>query len=81
MQKPKELHKIFWRDHASNAKWLDKDELQAWIKEQKEDVCESIGKVVYEDRDVVVIAADKNANEVGSCSLIYKKLVVKREKL
>ena len=69
---------IKWKDPEGTADWKDKEELLEWAKKADKGYCTSVGDIVHETKDYIIICADKNTNgDVGSCTLIYKSLIIK----
>ncbi|MCK9370404.1 hypothetical protein M0R04_10890 [Candidatus Dojkabacteria bacterium] len=48
--------KVSWQDITSDFSW--QEDIQEVIKDFKKDICESFGYVIYEDKDILVIAPD-----------------------
>ena len=68
------VRKVRWLDHESEATWQDDNDLDKWLKEDS--VCESVGYVVRESEDVLIICAEKSGSgEYGNCSKILKKVI------
>ena len=78
----KNIYKITWKDPESESEWMDLDGVRAWAKKSIEKPSQSVGWIALENPKYLIICGDKNSlGHVGSCTLIYKSLVVKKEKL
>jgi hypothetical protein len=72
-------YEITWKDHFSETGWKDKDELEKWVKDRKKHPCVSIGQIVYEDDDVIVLAGSHDGEDShGDFMAIYKNHIIKK---
>lgn len=70
------LSKIEWRDHESRTEWVDNNELDNWLKEDMR--CVSVGYIVKESKDAIIICAEKSSNkEYSNCTKILKSAIIK----
>jgi hypothetical protein len=75
------LEKIYWRDiNGLSDHWMTKDEL---VKEALKSFlvnCVSVGDVVYENDDFVIISSTFDGDDkYHDASMIMKSVIVKRE--
>lgn len=67
---------IRWIDHKSEGTWKNKKELKEWAS--KPLICTTVGKITYEDKNVIVLSATHDGEEdYGENMCIMKKLIVK----
>ena len=67
---------VTWLDHTGDAAWKTLEEIQT----SKHSTCETIGWLVYEDKEVIKVYDSKtDTGEWGGESIILKKLIKKRD--
>lgn len=75
----KKITTVHWLDHASDCVWKNLEDVKTWVKEQKKKPCVTVGEIIYEDKDVIVMTDGNDGHgNFGNTSLIFKKLIVKR---
>lgn len=77
--KKMKLVTVHWHDHSSNNSWSSLEDIKKWVKETKEKPCVTVGVLIYEDKDVIVLTDGHDGGEnFGNQTLIFKKLIVKK---
>lgn len=76
MKKTKKKYiKIKWLDHKSDSSWKTKSEIKTWAS--KNLLCETIGRITYEDDDVIVLSASFDGEDnYGESMCIIKKNII-----
>lgn len=70
------LVKIIWIDPTSESAWQNEKEIDKWAIEVSKEKCISVGWIIRENKDYIIIASDRNdAGEWANTNLIYKSLV------
>ena len=70
---------VRWKDHHSvPSGWIDKED----IADQWPDFfCETVGFVVYEDKDKLGLCHNQSKETYSDAMVIYKNLIVERKEL
>lgn len=75
-------YRVTWKDHFSDSSWMDIHEIQEWVEKSKKEPCITIGELVYQDDDVIVLSAtDDGSGNRGDLMGIYKNHVIRKQKL
>lgn len=73
------IYEVTWKDHFSETGWKDSDELEKWVKKNKAKLCTSVGKIVYQDEEILVLAGSHDGDEShGDFMAIYKNHIVRK---
>jgi hypothetical protein len=78
------LEKIYWRDIGGiTDSWLSTEEILVEAEKRYNEVCESVGWVVFENDDYIVLAAtrDPSQDTWHDGSMIMKSVIILREKI
>jgi len=77
------LVKIYWKDAASSEAWEDLNEVRDWASKTYVTPCETVGELILDTDDYVVVAASNNGEKTlyGDKVLIPKTLIDKTEEL
>jgi hypothetical protein len=82
------LERIFWRDIGSiSDSWYSKDELIERANKDFHTLCETVGYIVFENSNFVVVAATllpgdtEEENRYHDASMIMQSVIVTRENL
>ena len=73
-------YRVTWKDHFSDSSWKDEKEIREWVEECKSEPCVTIGDVVYQDEDVLVLSATTDGGDNrGDLMGIYKNHIIKKQ--
>lgn len=75
----KTILKIHWVDSATYKEWYNYDEIKELIV--KDENITSIGYLVFEDKDCIVIAQNIDKTSCSVITKIPKKSIIKRGKM
>ena len=73
-------YRVTWKDHFSDSSWKDDKEIKTWVEECKKELCSTIGAVVYQDDEVIVMSASKDGGDsYGDLMCIYKNHITRKQ--
>ena len=75
-----EIVEIEWLDSQGYAQWQDKKEMSAWAEEEKM-ICHSVGYLLKEYKDRVVIVQSESSGCYGEGLIIPCVAIVKMSRL
>ncbi len=75
------LEKIYWKDiDGLSETWMSREDLIVAGKASFDETCISVGEVLFENEDFLIIASTFDGVEMWhDASMIMKSVVVKRE--
>jgi hypothetical protein len=77
------MEKIYWKDIGSlSDSWESKDNLLKNAEKRYTEECTTVGEVIFENENYVVVAASFDGSDMyHDSSMIMKSVICKREKI